>query len=147
MRSGRSTRSTTSSTSSNDEPEYPTSLVTVKVCGSLYQEWSAKKSLYKNSPIDGIPVNIEYADTLGTIDSTGELITLSSPVVVCLHGAPGSHRDFKHFIKNMQETGHRVIVPNFPTYKITCKTKVFRHSALEKKEFVKSFLSAIKIDR
>lgn len=107
--------STTSSTSSTDELEYPTASITVKVCGPLYQEWSAKKSLYKNAPAEGIPVTIEYADTLGTLDNSGRQIDSSSPIVVCLHGAPGSHRDFKHFIKDMQETGHRVIVPNFPS--------------------------------
>ena len=60
-------------------------------------------------------MTIEFADTLATFDSSGNEITRNSPVVLCLHGAPGSHRDFKHFIRHLQQTGHRVVVPNFPS--------------------------------
>ena len=114
LRSKGSYASTTSK-NSTDQPEYPTDSVTVKVCGDLYQEWSAKKSLYKKSPMEGISVDIEYADTLGTKDANGHEIDSTSPIAVCLHGAPGSHRDFKHLIKHLQGMGHRVIVPNFPS--------------------------------
>lgn len=94
---------------------YPVKSINVKICSSLYQEWSLKKSLYKKSPVDGLPVTIEFADTLGTKDVKGDEITINSPVVLCLHGAPGSHRDFKYLIKHLQQTGHRVLVPNFPS--------------------------------
>lgn len=97
------------------ELEYPVSTVTAKVCGQLYQQWSTKKSLYKGSPAEGIDVSIEYADTLGSLDSNCQQITTASPVILCLHGAPGSHKDFAHYIKHLQGSGHRVIVPNFPS--------------------------------
>lgn len=99
----------------SDTADYPVKTIDVNICGSLYNELKAKKSLYKNIPEEGIPVKIEYADTLYTCDDSGNMITMSSPTVVCLHGAPGSHRDYKHLIKGLQQTGHRVIVPNFPS--------------------------------
>ena len=37
--------------------------------------------------------------------------------------------------------------PPIEAYKITTKTRVFRHSAQEKKEYVKSFLKAISIQK
>ena len=108
--------------------EYPVKSINAKICASLYQEWSIKKSIYKKSPADGLPVTIEYADTLGTFDSDGNEITIVSPVVLCLHGAPGSHRDFNNLIKHLQQTGHRVIVPNFPSKSSKNKTKQ-KHNA------------------
>lgn len=94
---------------------YPVSSIAINICASLYQEWSSSKSLYKDIPEEGIPVTIEYADTLNTHDSQGNEIKVDSPTVLMLHGAPGSHNDFKHLIKDLQETGHRVIAPNFPS--------------------------------
>jgi pimeloyl-ACP methyl ester carboxylesterase len=99
----------------SDPADYPVKTIKVNICGSLYNEWKIKKSLYKNTPEEGIPVQIEYADTLFTSDDSGNIISKSSPTIVCLHGAPGSHRDYKHLIKHLQQTGHRVIVPNFPS--------------------------------
>lgn len=100
---------------SDSVPDYPVKTIDVKVCGPLYAELRDKKILYRNVAEDGIPVKIEYADTLYTSDASGDEITSSSPTVLCLHGAPGSHRDFKYMIKHLQQTGHRVIVPNFPS--------------------------------
>lgn len=96
-------------------PEYPVKTVEVKVCGPLYAELRDKKTLYRDVPEDGIDVKIEYADTIHTYDASGKEITRDSVTVLCLHGAPGSHRDFKYMIKHLQQTGHRVIVPNFPS--------------------------------
>lgn len=98
-----------------DPPDYPLKFVDVKVCASLYNSWKSKKSLYRNTPEEGIPVKIEYADTLCSFDASGREIGSSSPTVLCLHGAPGSHRDFKYLIKHLQQTGYRVIAPNFPS--------------------------------
>lgn len=101
--------------SSDSQPDYPVKTIEVKVCGPLYAELRDKKTSYRDVPEDGILVKIEYADTVHTYDASGNEITRESPTVLCLHGAPGSHRDFKHMIKHLQQTGHRVIVPNFPS--------------------------------
>lgn len=102
---------------SDPVPEYPVKTVDVKVCGPLYADLRDKKIPGRTVTTveDGIPVKIEYADTLYTIDLSGNEITSNSPTVLCLHGAPGSHRDFKYMIKHLQQTGHRVIAPNFPS--------------------------------
>ena len=100
---------------SDSVPDYPVKTIEAKVCGPLYAELRDKKSLYHGISDDGIPVKIEYADTLYTCDASGKEISSNSPTVLCLHGAPGSHRDFKYMIKHLQQTGHRVVVPNFPS--------------------------------
>ena len=57
---------------------------------------------------DGINVKVEYADTL-------DMCTSEDPVTVfALHGAPGSHEDFKPFIEYFASKNVRVIVPNYP---------------------------------
>lgn len=95
--------------------DYPVRSVEVPICGELYQKWSETRSWYRNVPAQGILTKIEYADTLYCKDSNGDEITTMSPIVVCLHGAPGSHQDYRHLIKDLTQTGHRVIVPNFPS--------------------------------
>lgn len=95
--------------------EYPVRAVEIPICGELYQKWSETRAFYKNIPAEGILTKIEYADTLYCKDSHGREITTESPIVVCLHGAPGSHYDYRHLIKDLTQTGHRVIVPNFPS--------------------------------
>jgi len=133
--------------SSDSLAEYPVKSVDVQVCGQLYNELKVKKSLYRETPEDGIPARIDYADTLDTTDTEGNVIQRDSPTVLLLHGAPGSHRDFKYLIQQLQASGHRVIAPNFPDYKMTTKTRVFRHSGQEKKEYIKAFLNAIHVNR
>lgn len=103
--------------------EYPVRAVEIPICGELYQKWSETRSLYKNIPAEGILTKIEYADTLYCKDSNGKEITTESPIVVCLHGAPGSHQDYRHLIKDLTLTGHRVIVPNFPS-KFLCLVNI-----------------------
>jgi len=127
--------------------DYNVATVSITTCGDLYNEWRTKKRLYKSVNANGLTIDVEYADTLHQIDGNGHEIDELAPVVVCLHGAPGSHRDYSHFIKYFSQMGKRVIVPNFPTYDITTKTRVFRHSAREKKEYIKDFLKAIGINR
>ena len=95
--------------------DYPIRTVQVQTCGELYSKWKEKKSLYKNCPLDGISVQIEYADTLNMKDASGQVIGPEAPTVVCLHGAPGSHKDYQPLIKLLASTGFRVIVPNFPS--------------------------------
>ncbi|KAI1282118.1 hypothetical protein HDE_13143 [Halotydeus destructor] len=124
-------------------PDYNVDKVAISTCGQLYSSWSSKKSMYKLAQPQGLDLVVEYADSLGMVNGQGVEIDRTAETVLCLHGAPGSHKDFAHLIKDLAAQGKRVIVPNFPTYKLTETTKLFRHSAQEKKEYVKDFLKAI----
>ena len=42
---------------------YPIHRIEFKTCGTLYKQLKLKNKLHENSPINGLKVNIEYADT------------------------------------------------------------------------------------
>ncbi|RWS26338.1 DUF1057 domain containing protein-like protein [Leptotrombidium deliense] len=125
-----------------NENEYPIKYVEIKTCGRFYEERKKTKKLYKNANPEGISTEVEYVDTK---DISGDEKPLAT--VLCLHGAPGSHRDFAALIKHLTNKRVRVIAPNFPNYCITETTKVFRHSADEKAEYIKDFLDAIAVKK
>nr|XP_027204498.1 uncharacterized protein LOC113798201 [Dermatophagoides pteronyssinus] len=122
---------------------YPVKFVTINTCSTLYRQWSKlkKKSIYKRA-IDGLNLEIEYADTIDLCRNkdNDNLIT-----ILALHGAPGSHEDFEQYIQYFGSKQIRFIAPNYPDINITIQTKVFRHSAEEKFEYIKDFLRAINV--
>ncbi|RWS27069.1 DUF1057 domain containing protein-like protein [Leptotrombidium deliense] len=118
------------------ECKYQVKNVSVQTCGPLYSKWKSKKSLYKNAPLHGLNLDVEYADTGYS----------NSPVVLCLHGAPGTHGDFGLLMNHLSTKKVRVIAPNFPDYSLTEKTNFYRHTAEEKAEYLKDFLTAININ-
>lgn len=87
---------------------YPVKSVTITTCGPLYQQWASKKRMYAKMA-DGLTVKVDYADTLELCQSEDEPIT-----ILALHGAPGSHEDFKPFIEHFGSRNVRIIVPNYP---------------------------------
>lgn len=123
---------------------YPIKSVVLTTCASLYQQWASRKPMYARAA-QGLTVTVDYADT-------ADLCSLQAPdqpttTILALHGAPGSHEDFQPFIEHFGQKRERIIVPNFPDFSLTIKTKVFRHSAEEKYHFIKDFLKAINVDR
>ncbi|KAH9522659.1 hypothetical protein DERF_006225 [Dermatophagoides farinae] len=120
---------------------YPVKYVTINTCSSLYRQWSkTKKSLYKRA-IDGLDLLVEYADTIDQCH-TDDDDDVNMITILALHGAPGSHEDFEPFIQYFGSKKIRFIAPNYPDQ---C-TKVFRHSAEEKFEYIKDFLRAINVN-
>lgn len=119
--------------------------VKIKTCADVYNFWRTKKRLYKRAPKDGIEFQVDYIDT-GL--SLSEERLKSAPVVLALHGAPGSYHDFSLLIKHLSLQNVRVIAPNFPEYVATVQTKVlFRHSADEKAAYLRDFLRAINVNK
>lgn len=86
---------------------YPVNTVTVTTCDILYQKWSTRKRLYARNAT-GLTMDIEYADTLPLCTSADR------PTILALHGAPGSHVDFKPFIEYFASKNVRIIVPTYP---------------------------------
>lgn len=88
---------------------YPVASVVMNTCGSLYQRRAAKKPMYARA-VDGLTLEVEYADTLSLCTGAPEnLVT-----VLALHGAPGFHDDFKPFIEYFGAHNVRLIAPAFP---------------------------------
>lgn len=125
---------------------YQNKQVKVKTCADVYDNWRAYKRFYKRkAPKDGIEFNIDYLDTGACMS---DLQRSEAPIVLALHGAPGSYRDFAQLIQHLNRQQVRVIAPNFPEYMATVETGIlFRHSGDEKAAYLRDFLQAIQVNR
>lgn len=90
------------------ETTYPVKSVTFNTCSDLYLQWSSRKRMYAKAAL-GLAVRIEYADTIDQCTNVDQPLT-----ILALHGAPGSHHDFKPFIEYFGSKNIRIIVPNYP---------------------------------
>ncbi|XP_077995046.1 uncharacterized protein LOC144448642 [Glandiceps talaboti] len=71
------------------------------------------------------------------------------PVVVCLHGAPASHKDFTSIAPSLVAAGVRLITPNFPGYGNCTEIEgnSYSYTQVEKSRFLQDFLASIGINR
>ena len=91
-----------------DEPKpYPVKSVVINTCAHLYQQWAPRKRMYAKAA-QGLTVKVDYADTVDHCHSQQPI------TILALHGAPGSHEDFKPFIEHFGTKQVRIIVPNYP---------------------------------
>jgi len=74
----------------------------------LFRAWKSTNKFYKNAPINGAFFDVDYVDT------NQNEYNHKQPLVLALHGVPGSHQDFGPLIKHLYPKGVRVIAPNFP---------------------------------
>lgn len=111
--------------------------VTFVTCREFYAS-KTKSWLYRHASPAGIKVNMRYLDT----DADGKS---NSPVVLAIHGSPGSYRDFSDLIVRLQRKGYRVIAPNLPDLKITDSTVTFYHSTEERSELLADFMQQINV--
>lgn len=62
---------------------------------------------------EDVPVGVKF--DVSYVDSHPEAqYDIKTPVIVGLHGAPGSHHDLLPILEPMVDLGCRVIIPNFP---------------------------------
>ena len=117
--------------------------IDLKTCGQLYKELRRKHPiLYRNSPINGLDVKVEYVDTLGDNEPKKDTKT-----IVAIHGNPGNHKHFSGLIDYFKDKPNvRIIAPNFPNFRLTRETMAFWHSNEERVQFVKDFLKAINVN-
>lgn len=90
--------------------KYPVKNIRINTCANLYHKWKPEKPLYERAPKNGLTLDVEYVDTLTAIGGHSS----DHKVMLCLHGAPGSHSDFAAIIDHMLRLSVRVIAPNFP---------------------------------
>ncbi|XP_027199802.1 LOW QUALITY PROTEIN: uncharacterized protein LOC113793925 [Dermatophagoides pteronyssinus] len=111
----------------------------VRVCRRFGQNnWLLRPWFLRYIPRDGYPINVRYVDT----DPDNNA---NRPVIVLLHGTPGSYYDYFRFIADFGDR-YRCIVPNFPDFTHTIQSGgCFWHSAEEKSEFVADLLADLKI--
>lgn len=113
----------------------------VRVCKRFGKNsWLLRPWFLRYIPHDGYPVNIRYVDTSPDDDN-------SRPVILLLHGTPGSYYDYFRFIADFGDR-YRCIAPNFPDFTHTIRTGgCFWHSAEEKSEFIADLLADLNIKR
>ena len=99
-----------------------------------------------------VPVNFN----VGYVDSAhGNENKHSLPVILGLHGCPGTHRDIEEFLKPYADKGYRVVLPNMPSFGITTfadqdspgfkRESLFTHSPQEQADFIAQFLRDLSI--
>ena len=106
-------------TSIQDNKQNPSDLIpvkhiTIQTCGPLYTEWRETRKPYAGAPKEGLTFNVEYVDTKEFTNND------KAPVVLALHGSPGSHKDFHPLINHLASKGVRLIAPNFPGKILLC---------------------------
>ena len=110
-----SVRSAVKNLSQKEVSNFPLYKTEITTCDQLYKSWKKTKKLYRNAPEQGLTMDVEY------IDTKNELIISQSqckPIVLALHGSPGTYHTFDPFITHLTEQGPRVILPNFPSKKL-----------------------------
>ncbi|OWA51584.1 putative E3 ubiquitin-protein ligase makorin-2 [Hypsibius exemplaris] len=128
-----------------EEFPYPIKRVTIRTCDQLYQQ-QAFEGGKRDLPLDGIELDIGYIDT-GYPENVTGVARMHFPIVLCLHGAAGTHKDLAGVITTLAAKGARVIAPNFPGYSITPMDKGmhFKHTTIENSYFILDFLHALGI--
>lgn len=123
---------------------FPEKCAQVFTCGKLFEKWRKERRHWYVHKGD-VSFDIRYVDTGYKTESTGEIST-DQPVVVALHGSPGSYENFSYMTSFIHNHGARVIAPNFPDL-LAREKREFRHSSEEKRELIKDFLTTINVPR
>ncbi|XP_015906411.2 uncharacterized protein [Parasteatoda tepidariorum] len=117
---------------------------TIKSCGSLYEKWR-ETGRFGKLPNSDLTFQVKYLDTLQGLDLP--ISNLSSvPVVVGLHGAPGSCNEFSNLAEFLHNKGVRFVSPTFPDFS-SFRPGIFKHTDEEKAQYVRDFLSAISVPK
>ncbi|XP_038055181.1 uncharacterized hydrolase YugF-like [Patiria miniata] len=71
----------------------------------------------------------------------------TDPVIVCVHGAPATHKAYRHIVQGLTSQGYRVILPNLPGMGLTALDPggVYNHTTEHKSEVIRGLLSKIGI--
>lgn len=81
--------------------------IEIATCGKLFEKWR-RENRFWSVPKSDVKFTVKYVDT----GHSG--CEQSMPIVVSLHGSPGSYNDFAPVISHLHSQGVRVIAPNFP---------------------------------
>ncbi|GFS76192.1 mariner Mos1 transposase [Trichonephila clavipes] len=106
---------------------------------NLVLRWRKEKK-FKSLPNGDLNFTVPYIDNY---ESNVLKTKSSAPVVVAIHGAPGTCDDFDGLASYLQQKA-RIVVPTFPDFSIY-EPGVFRFSAEEKAQFLKDFLAKISV--
>ncbi|WKY07663.1 hypothetical protein Q1695_007263 [Nippostrongylus brasiliensis] len=90
---------------------------------------------FKNNRGETIELNAVYQDTM---PDGGE-----KAVIVALHGAPGSHADFKYLAPELKQHGIRMVMPNFPGHGFTPNDRRVSCENDERNEFAQAILDSL----
>lgn len=93
---------------SSGKPNFKKHEICIKTCGNLYQKWREERR-FRNLPDGDLKFKITYFDNGNSFLKDKN----SVPVIVAIHGAPGSYKDFVGLSSYFEQKA-RVIIPNFP---------------------------------
>lgn len=118
-------------------------ILSLTTCSKVYSAPRTsflERILFKRCPKNGINLEVTYFDSKPEASN-------NTPIVVAVHGAPGTYEDYSGLVREFTSKGYRFICPNFPDMKYTFRTWTFRQTTEEKSEFLSDFLTAINIPR
>ncbi|XP_022088271.1 uncharacterized protein LOC110977988 [Acanthaster planci] len=110
-----------------------------------------------SSSRDGAGAKSPYSFTLQTeeVDALGTSFQVvyadegspTDPVIVCVHGAPATHKAYRHVVEGLTSKGYRVIIPNMPGMGLTALDPdgIYNHTSEHKAEVIKGLLEKIGI--
>ncbi|XP_077517076.1 uncharacterized protein LOC144127937 [Amblyomma americanum] len=118
----------------------------VSTCGALYREWRKTRREYRNAPVDGIEIDMNFICSRMTDEGT--LAETGRPLAVLLHGAPGSYRDFtENLIPRLLSRGVDVLAPNYPDMAFSLRNKFYWHTVEERTTLLRDFFRQLGIRR
>lgn len=112
--------------------------IQIRTCRKVYSE--KKGFLFFNAPNQGIDIEVKYLDTDPSAPP-------SIPVVLAVHGAPGSYYDFEEMIAFLKNQGVRIVAANFPDLSLIRERGIFKHTNEERSEFLHDWLKEIGVNR
>ncbi|XP_077517075.1 uncharacterized protein LOC144127936 isoform X2 [Amblyomma americanum] len=118
----------------------------VSTCGALYREWRKTRREYRNAPVDGIEVDMNFICSRMTDEGT--YVETDRPLAVLLHGAPGSYRDFtENLIPRLLSRGVDVLAPNYPDMAFSLQNKFYWHTVEERTALLRDFFKQLGVRR
>jgi len=66
---------------------------------------------------------------------------------VAIHGAPGSHKDFKYMLPLLRDHGIRLVAINFPGFGLTPGTNDLRYDNTERLNYVQQVVDRLALKR
>lgn len=97
----------------------------------------------------GVGFNVGFIDTAHGLSLKEKA---NMPIILAVHGIPGTHEDLAHFLERYAQQGFRVIIPNLPSFGITTfiersTMRYFSHSTEEQVDFIVQFLSTLGVSK
>jgi len=104
-------------------------------------EITTLSNFYKEQP-NGLKFNVQYCDTKDYVGNQDSL------TILCLHGSPGTHKDWEPYVEKLTKNLNvRIVAPSLPNFSATDKYPQYLHKVEEKAIYLNDFLKKVDIDK